>query len=73
MVKLLWFPDNDTNKLPEQYQQLAHTLAPIDIQQTEGIITQAVATFPPIQYLKSNRGNGIIDTEDCNNKNIIKW
>ena len=52
LVKLLWFNNNDTNNQPTKHQEYAHVLVPVNITQTGTRITQVIANFPPIVFMK---------------------
>ena len=51
-LDLLWYKDNDTRKTLVVVKEYAHALVPVKVKMVEGVIIEATAIFPPIQFMK---------------------
>jgi len=72
MVKLNWFPNNDTNNNPVTHYEKANCLVPTRVQLVDGIIMEAEAEFPPISFLQVNKNGKIQFIKTMDNKSLYQ-
>ena len=51
LIDLLWYNDNNINNTPIIVREYAHTLVPVDVVIHNSIVVEAIATFPPVQFM----------------------
>ena len=69
-IKLSWYQNNDTLQQPTEWSEKAHTLVPITIKKRKGKIIAAMATFPPIAFLKGKKEENIQLITKMTNKDL---
>ena len=52
IIDLEWFPQNNTRNDPSTWTEKLHTLVPVTVRIENQKITRAIATFPPITFMK---------------------
>jgi hypothetical protein len=57
-VPLLWYPNNNLSKQPQEHWEYASALVPAKVKIVDNIVLEAIALFPPIAFVNAGKNNG---------------